>query len=213
MGPDQHGPPDLRIGIPIQATGEIFVSPPDSISRPNPPHHKVVEEIHAGKEVVYNQTVPPVLEPIHHPINDVVPQAMLATPCALTEVNFHLPDESTLRTGKQPHLYSKSNRFIRHKLRDKAILSFIRNHALVHRDLHVEVVDAFGHLIEHVQQPLGFSNPIDPGICHISSYILLIMDKRLNFVFFQYFNTVGGPPRLDSLTRWPAEWLKIENIY
>jgi hypothetical protein len=38
------------------------------------------------------------------------------------------------------------------------------------------------------------------------------MDKRLNFVLFQYFNTIGGPPRWDSLTRWAAEWLKIENI-
>jgi hypothetical protein len=44
------------------------------------------------------------------------------------------------------------------------------------------------------------------------------MHKRLNFVLFQYFNTIGGPPRWDNLTRRAAEWLKIEkfnlkNIY
>jgi hypothetical protein len=27
------------------------------------------------------------------------------------------------------------------------------------------------------------------------------MDKRLNFILFQYFNTISGPPRWDSLTR------------
>jgi hypothetical protein len=32
------------------------------------------------------------------------------------------------------------------------------------------------------------------------------MDKRLNFVLFQYFNTVGGPPRwADSAARRVAK--------
>ena len=36
------------------------------------------------------------------------------------------------------------------------------------------------------------------------------MDKRLISVLFEYFNKVGGPQTWDSLTRRPAEWLKIE---
>ena len=35
------------------------------------------------------------------------------------------------------------------------------------------------------------------------------MNKRLNFVFFEYFNIVGKSLTWDSLTRRHTEWLKI----
>ena len=38
------------------------------------------------------------------------------------------------------------------------------------------------------------------------------MDKRLNFVLFEYFNTIGGLPIWDNLTRQAAKWPKIENL-
>jgi hypothetical protein len=137
-----------------------------------------MEEIDIGEEVVDDKTVPPMLEAVHHTINNVVAQAMLSTACTLTKVHFHLPNESILWTGKQPYLNSKKNRFIRHELPDEAILTLIWNHALIDRDLPIEVVDALRHLMEHVQQPSGFSYSIESGVCHISNNIVIVHEME-----------------------------------